>query len=644
MTCSSSFTDSSLTQQEALPLLLEWNQSCQPPWTEDELLRKLEEAERAPGARGLLIGDEKAAKKKRGRPSARASGSPGSSGSSDGTTNPDSPDDPLAGEKEDAASLDPVPTARDFILVKCSYSPPPIPDPADPNKEEPPPIPRLIFWRGEFLSWSESTCKYSRISNDFVKAILTRYLDGFADQITTAAISNILNGIKSICIQRDEIEPPSWILGNHSHAAHSPCSLPPLELLSTRSGIIHLPSFAAGGPSSSPLIPITPKLFTENSLEFNFVPDAPPPSLWLTFLNSLWPDDPASLSTLQEWFGYCLLPDTSQQKILMMIGPTRSGKGTIARIIRQLIGEKNIGAPTLASLSTNFGLQPLLGKSLAIISDARLSGRTDSAAVAERLLSISGEDAQTIDRKNLPSVTTKLSTRFMVLTNELPKLGDSSGALTGRLIILKFTESFYGREDTTLTAKLIPELPGILLWAIAGWKRLHDRGSFSQPESGEELAEVMGELSSPISTFIRDCCIDSANATCPKADLFTVWKAWCEIYGRDHPGDHATFGRNLRAARSKIRNAQPRVPGQTAATGRRIESYAGIGLSEAARSAMTVYKSSEESGQQLRLTSILKQWIESGSGAATDHSDPLPPKMDEKTQDRIMDAFENDNF
>ena len=195
-----------------------------------------------------------------------------------------------------------------------------------------------------------------------MKAILTRYLDGFADQITTAAISNILNGIKSICIQRDEIEPPSWILDwHHSHAAHSLCSLPPLELLSTRSGIIHLPSFAAGGPSSSPVIPITPKLFTENSLEFNFVPDAPPPSLWLTFLNSLWPEDPASLSTLQEWFGYCLLPDTAQQKILMMIGPTRSGKGTIARIIRQLICEKNIGAPTLASLSTNFGLQPLLG-------------------------------------------------------------------------------------------------------------------------------------------------------------------------------------------------------------------------------------------------------------------------------------------
>ena len=225
----------------------------------------------------------------------------------------------------------------------------------------------------------------------------------------------------------------------------------------------------------------------------------------------------------------------------------------------------------------------------------------------------------------------------MVLTNELPKLGDSSGALTGRLIILKFTESFYGREDTTLTAKLIPELPGILLWAIAGWKRLHDRGSFSQPESGEELAEVMGELSSPISTFIRDCCIDSPNATCPKADLFTVWKAWCEIYGRDHPGDHATFGRNLRAARSKIRNAQPRVPDRLRPQDDRVESYAGIGMNEASRSSLAAYKSSEESGQQIRLTSILKAMDRSSGHRAANGpiQIPLPVIFDEKTQERI---------
>ena len=61
----------------------------------------------------------------------------------------------------------------------------------------------------------------------------------------------------------------------------------------------------------------------------------------MTFLASLWPSDGESISTLQEWFGYCLLPDTRQQKIALLVGPKRSGKGTVARILKKLVGQAN---------------------------------------------------------------------------------------------------------------------------------------------------------------------------------------------------------------------------------------------------------------------------------------------------------------
>ena len=35
--------------------------------------------------------------------------------------------------------------------------------------------------------------------------------------------------------------------------------------------------------------------------------------------------------------------DTSQQKALMLVGPKRSGKGTIARILEAVIGPHNAG-------------------------------------------------------------------------------------------------------------------------------------------------------------------------------------------------------------------------------------------------------------------------------------------------------------
>ena len=38
------------------------------------------------------------------------------------------------------------------------------------------------------------------------------------------------------------------------------------------------------------------------------------------------------MDTLQEIFGYLLTSNTSQQKIFLIIGPPRSGKGTMVRI------------------------------------------------------------------------------------------------------------------------------------------------------------------------------------------------------------------------------------------------------------------------------------------------------------------------
>jgi putative DNA primase/helicase len=90
-----------------------------------------------------------------------------------------------------------------------------------------------------------------------------------------------------------------------------------------------------------------PQYFSVNTLPFNFDPEAGAPQNWLAFLDQLFPDDPESINTLQQWFGYCLTPATYLQKILLLVGPTRSGKGTLASIQAALLGEGNVAAPTL---------------------------------------------------------------------------------------------------------------------------------------------------------------------------------------------------------------------------------------------------------------------------------------------------------
>lgn len=102
--------------------------------------------------------------------------------------------------------------------------------------------------------------------------------------------------------------------------------------------------------------------------------------------------------------GYVLSGETRQQKIFMLVGPPRSGKGTIGRVLTGLLGAHNVAAPTLAGITQNFGLQGLIGKPLALISDARLSNKADGTVAVERLLSVSGEDAITVDRRVQGSV------------------------------------------------------------------------------------------------------------------------------------------------------------------------------------------------------------------------------------------------
>jgi putative DNA primase/helicase len=450
--------------------------------------------------------------------------------------------------KASANLIDAMPEARRFINIYALHT------------EGKSSRRKLQFWRGEFWAWDD--LKYRPLSKDGMRSRIWEHLDNSFSRLTRFAVSNVIEAVKAQTQLPDSTEMPCWLEG------HPPFSLS--EILATRSGLVHLPSLVE---NCDYLHPLTPQFFSPNVLDYAFDIGAPPPHEWLKFLSALWPDDAESIATLQEWLGYLLTSDTSLQKILLVIGPRRSGKGTIGRVIRALIGRENVAGPTLAGLATNFGLSSLLGKTAAIISDARLGKRADASIVTERLLAISGEDALDIDRKHLSIVTAKLLVRFTLLTNEVPAFVDSSGALAGRMIILRLTESFFGREDRELfDGKLVPELPGILLWSIDGWKRLRDRGHFFQPQSGAELLRHMEDIASPISRFLRERCVINPVARVDVDEIYKAWCEWCAPNGRKDVGIKEVFCRDLHAALPKLRTVQPRD-----AQGRH-RAYEGIGL------------------------------------------------------------------
>jgi putative DNA primase/helicase len=185
----------------------------------------------------------------------------------------------------------------------------------------------------------------------------------------------------------------------------------------------------------------------------------------------------------------------------------------------------------------------------------------------------------TVDRKYLPAWTGKLRTRFLILTNELPRITDASGALASRFIPLVMTESFYGREDHGLELRLLAELPAILNWALEGRDRLMHRGYFVPPASSLEVAQELQDLGSPIGAFLRDECEVGPEKEVEVTALYGKWGTWCSLHGRHWTGTTQAFGRDLRAAVPALKVGQPRKDGT------RQRYYHGVGLkaSEPAR-------------------------------------------------------------
>ncbi len=228
---------------------------------------------------------------------------------------------------------------------------------------------------------------------------------------TARKVADLMDATKAVTIIETSTPTPSWL---------DPADHPANEFISCDNGLVHYPTRT---------LHRRPGFYCHHSVPFAFDRDAAAPDRWLSFLAELWPDDLETVQALQEMFGYLVAGDTSQQKMFLLVGPKRGGKGTIGRVLTRMIGRHNVAGPTLASLGTNFGLQDLIGKPVALVSDARIGNKPDASLIAERLLSISGEDLQNVDRKYLPPWSGYLPARFVVLTNQLPRFTDSSGAL-----------------------------------------------------------------------------------------------------------------------------------------------------------------------------------------------------------------------
>lgn len=278
----------------------------------------------------------------------------------------------------------------------------------------------------------------------------------------------------------------------------------------------------------------------------------------LDWLNTIL--SPADVAMFRQWLGYLVSGRIDLQKMLLMLGPTRSGKGTLIWLMENLLGPGSTASvATFGELTKTFGLQPLIGKRLCVMPDVRWATKDAADAVPE-LLSIVGADPRDVARKNLTSWHGRLSARIVIGSNDAPSLPDASGALAARMLTITMSKSYLGREDPHLKDKLRPELPGLLRWALGGLEEINKEGRFRESVTSEEAREVTRLAGNPTYVFVEDACTLGPHAAVQLEQLYEVYVWWCKRNGYSPLASHVLSRQLSNTFRGQVKSQRIRHP------------------------------------------------------------------------------------
>jgi P4 family phage/plasmid primase-like protien len=333
---------------------------------------------------------------------------------------------------------------------------------------------------------------------------------------------------------------------------------------------------------------LTPDHHVTRALPFDYNPVPAPEDFqhWKAFLTSCWGSsgpnggpDVEAIALVHQMIGYLLSGSNAHQKIFLLLGPPRCGKGTICKLLMRMFGP-DAGAFKLAGLDNNFALEGMLGRSICVDGDVRRSKgmNRDEGKIVERLLGISAGDPQEIPRKNKTALHLVLPTRLVIASNPPFSVRDVGSALASRIVTIPFSVSHLGSEDTMLEEKLASELPAIVALAMQAVRTLRARGRFVEPSTAAEMREEIERGQNPLREFFEEWCEFDAEARTGCGDLYRAMRTWAEENGNAAPSSQSFASALKQLGVKKMRPADPELK----KVGRRPNfAYQGVRLLEA---------------------------------------------------------------
>lgn len=413
----------------------------------------------------------------------------------------------------------------------------------------------LRYWRDEWYTWKPDRACYQKIVPGDLRAKIGSSVKAEFDRlnlieqketekgelptarkVTTHLVTNVVNAMAGMQIVPYSVEPMTWLSESGERSQHN--------FVAVRNGILDLDRLLADEDDC--ILQHSPNWFSTVCLPYDFDPTAQCPR-WDAFLEKSLESDYDRINILQEWAGYCLMPDTSQQCFLAMEGEGGNGKSVFMAGLQAIVGPRNCSNIGLECLARDgYDASETYGKLVNICADV---GEIDKISEGN-LKSFTSGDVMSFRRKFLGVLTVKPTARLVLAFNKRPRFHDPTDGVWRRMLLVPWririneADRIYGMDSIDWWNRS-GELSGMFNWALRGLFRLRSQGKFTKSQLVAEAVEDYKDEANPSQVFLKENFEPNDSNTVESAAVYSFYLKWAEKNGY-RPMNERTFGKEVK--------------------------------------------------------------------------------------------------
>ena len=294
-------------------------------------------------------------------------------------------------------------------------------------------------------------------------------------------------------------------------------------LLNCQNGVVDL--------TDGNLLPHDPTLMLSKFTPIEYDPKAKAPQ-WLEFIDQIMLGNEKLKSFLQRMSGLALTGDTQEQYFYILYGAGDNGKTTFVECLRKVLGSYAIATPAEGITIRQWGgkenshqMARLPGIRLATVSETEKGQQLAESLIKQ----FTGGGEISAEMKYGHPFSFRPIAKLWIETNHKPVIRGRDHAIWRRVLLIPFlwkVDPFL--KDKEFINKLIPELSGILNWAVQGCLDWRKYGLLPPDEVLHAVSEYQAE-SDILGDFINEHFIIEDGGMARSSEIRQLYIDWCKV-------------------------------------------------------------------------------------------------------------------